>query len=385
MTFQRFVALLTVFTFLAPAMPAVGQAIPVHVDATVGLDEPTRELIDRLPKDIHVELIAALKEALPILQKSVDEYLAKVNDTLDHQINHAQCALTGVIAEANRRIKNLPKTRDKGHLELFDDFEKSELGRIKQSSDAAFYARVYGDTFNEATVTYCAMEFSGAAINIRPDENKYRSLNYMWLRLKGTCDNASDCVKKQIEVTKHLIETSDTRDVQFVRASQKLETVPKPADPSYLTSLLISFDLTSFDHKPYENTLFQLVGIQDQVLLARVRRSAQLVGAVPGKLSAIDEEIAKANVALLPIQEFGCGHFISPVQVSNAQAHADLTEAPRKEIEAALAEALTADEKNQGEAIKSIRADLALRRAAIETIRNATSKRWTYPNPCAMH
>jgi hypothetical protein len=228
MTFQRCVVSLITFALFFPSMPAAGQGIPVHVDATVGLDEPTRELISKLPQNIHDQLIASLNDALPILQKSVDGYLAKVNDILDHQINHAQCSVTGVMAEANRRLKNLPAIRDKGPLELLDVYENSELGRIRQSSAAAFYARVYGDVFYEASVTYCEMEFSGAAVNTRQDENKYRQLNYMWLRLSGSCNNAGDCVKKQREVTQHLIDISDKRDVQFTGATQKLAMVPKP-------------------------------------------------------------------------------------------------------------------------------------------------------------
>jgi hypothetical protein len=142
---------------------------------------------------------------------------------------------------------------------------------------------------------------------------------------------------------------------------------------------------TSFDPKPYEHALFQLVDVQDEISLARTRRAAQLVAGVPDKMAIIDAEIAKGNAVLQPTSQFGCGHVISAAQVQEAQAHADLTQAPKKEIEAELAEALTADEKNQGEAIKSIRADLDARRTEVDTIRSAAPKTWIDPPDCKLH
>jgi hypothetical protein len=239
---QRCSSIFVILVLLCASAPVVGQ---FTVDATVGLDEQTRELINRLPANVREQVLATLKDALPLLDKSVDGYLAKVNDILDHQIDHAQCAATGVIAEVDRRVK-LPLTREKGPLEIFDDFEKSELGRIRQSSSAAFYARVYGDLFNEATVTYCEMEISGAAENARDDENRYRLLSSTWFRLRNTCSDVSDCVTNERSAVQNTIKGSDIRDVQLVRASERLAKVAEPKAPGFFQS---------FDVKPYNIAL----------------------------------------------------------------------------------------------------------------------------------
>jgi hypothetical protein len=377
MNARMFIALLSASLLFFPPMSAFGQLsvpVDVNIDATIGLDEPTRALIGNLPKAMHDQLIASLQDALPILQKNVDEYLAKVNDILDHQINHMQCAITGIAAEADRRWK-LPLTRRKGPLELFDAYEKDELGRLRESSTADFYVKVYGDTFYEASVTYCEMEFSGSAIDAQPAENRNRELNRLWLRVSATCSTASDCVKKQREVTQNLIDSSDKRDVQSFHASERLATVPQPVDPGFFTS---------FDSKPYEKSINQLLSIQDEIRLARIRRAAELISSLPAKLSIVDSEIARANTALQPTSSFGCLHTISAGQVQSAKPHGDTAENLWQESDKAISEAQMADQKNLEVAIKNIRTQLDSERNQIDAINNAKPRTWTEPDPCKL-
>src|SRR5215469_15625259 len=121
MKLRRFSSLILLLTLIFPDFFA-GQGIPVGVNATVGLDDRTLDLLNRLPKEVREQIVNAVRDALPILDKSVNAYLAKVDEILDHQINHAQCSVTGVIAEVARRAK---LGREKGPLELFDEYEKT--------------------------------------------------------------------------------------------------------------------------------------------------------------------------------------------------------------------------------------------------------------------
>jgi hypothetical protein len=344
------------------------QGIPV----TVGLDGPTRDLLDRLPKEMRAQLVGALQDAMPIIDKSVVTYLAKVNEILDRQINHAQCSLTGVVAEVDRRIK-LPLTRRKGPLELFDEFEKSELGRVKQSTTANIYAKIYGDTFYEATVTYCEMEISGSVIDIIEPENKYRKLNFMWFRLKDSCADATDCLDKQRTLTKKSLETNDKRDVQSVDAANELSSVPQLVAPGFFSS---------FDPAPYESAIGQLLAIQDQVSLAKLKR---VLSEAQARLPDADAEIASAKVALQPTSEFGCWHNITQQQVNVAKSHADSAGSILNEIDKSLSDHLTVAETRQGELTQSIKSQLDSRRSQVDDIANTQPKRWQYPNPCQLH
>jgi hypothetical protein len=366
---SRLTSLVLILALIFPGS-AAAQGIPVSV--TVGLDGSTRDLLDRLPKEIHDQIIASLQDAMPIIDKSVVSYLAKINEILDHQINHAQCSLTGVVAEVDRRIK-LPLTRQKGPLELFDEFEKSELGRVKQSTTAASYAKIYGDIFYDATVTYCEMQISGSVISVIEPENKYRKLTFMWFRLKDSCGTAIDCLQKQRAITKTFLENNDKRDVQSVDATNRLSAVPQPAAPGFFSS---------FDPAPFESALSQLLAIQDQVSLAKLMR---VLSEAQARLPEADAEIASAKVALQPIPEFGCWHNITQQQVDTAKSHANGAGRVLNEIDKSLSDHLTAAETHQGEETQSIRSALDSRRSQVDDINKAQPKRWQAPSPCQLH
>jgi hypothetical protein len=371
--------LLFTLMLLTPSRLSFGQiAIPVKIDATVGLDEPTRELISRLPREVHDQLIAALQEALPLLDKSVDKYLAQVNGILDHQINHAQCSLTGVIAEADRRLK-LPLTREKGPLELFDDFEKSELGRLRESSNAAFHARVYGDVFYEATVTYCEMEFSGSAVNTRDNENKYRQLDYMWLRLRDVCgdSDAQDCLKKTRKHTQTLIDISDARDVSFAMGTEKMKEVPTPPNRGLTDSIF-----TPFNRGLYETSLAQLLAIADGIALAKVNRehsAAEWAFRARNTLQEVGAEISSARKALEPKLVL-CSYWVSPVQVQEAVKDADFADSHLNEIGVMLQMAAKLDRANQIASFLELNVALKRVRNDIDLIKSAKAG-GPYPGP----
>jgi hypothetical protein len=117
MALRRFSSFILLLTLIFPDF-FVGQGIQVGVNTSVGLDDRTLDLLNRLPKEVREQIVNAVGDALPILDKSVNAYLAKINEILDRQINHAQCSMTGVIAEVDRRAKI---GREKGPLELFDE------------------------------------------------------------------------------------------------------------------------------------------------------------------------------------------------------------------------------------------------------------------------
>jgi hypothetical protein len=58
------------------------------------------------------------------------------------------------------------------------------------------------------------------------EEQKYRKLDFMWSRLKGSCGDAINCVGVTLKATKKMVEISDERDVLLVKASQRLAAVP---------------------------------------------------------------------------------------------------------------------------------------------------------------
>src|SRR5258707_1310808 len=70
---------------------------------TIGLEGRTNSMIEGLPPKIKDELIKFLKEALPLIDKSVDKYLTRVDEILHKNIEDglasAQCSVIGVGAQ----------------------------------------------------------------------------------------------------------------------------------------------------------------------------------------------------------------------------------------------------------------------------------------------
>ena len=66
------------------------------LDATVGLDDKTRAVIEGLPKEVRDQIIGLLRDALPLIDTSVLTYMNRVNEIVDSQINHVQCAAEGI-------------------------------------------------------------------------------------------------------------------------------------------------------------------------------------------------------------------------------------------------------------------------------------------------
>src|SRR5262249_23049752 len=73
--------------------------------ATAGLDEKTIALLQDFPKELKEQLLELLKGALPLIDTSVLTYMNRVNEILDIQINHLQCAAEGTIKTLGGTLK----------------------------------------------------------------------------------------------------------------------------------------------------------------------------------------------------------------------------------------------------------------------------------------
>jgi hypothetical protein len=285
---RRLTSLITLF--LLSIQPVEAQ---INADVTVGLDGPTRDLIAKFPKEVHDQLIAALGEALPMLDKSVTAYLDKINDIMDHQINHAHCAMTGVVADVTQRIIIFQKDR-KGPLLSFDEFRDQQVKNLHESTSPNIYSRVYNDIAYEAVVTYCEMEILGSSQNAVQDANTYRELTNVWFRVKDSCGTPADCITKQFIAANTAIKENDPRDVQAADAVNLLVKVDKPTGSGLFRS---------FDPNPYNIALTQLLRTQDAIFVAKFKRqrdAAAFFTKAKDQLSETDGRIAGAKRVLVP-------------------------------------------------------------------------------------
>jgi hypothetical protein len=367
MNFQRLPGMAIALALLFPPVPADGQ---FSATVNVGLDDPTRQLIENfVPQKLQDAAIATLKEALPLLKTNFDAYLLEVNNTVEKQILNGQCAATGLSDEFRDQITKIFKYTP-GPIEEFRAQEAKALTRLRLWSGPQTYSEVYVDLYYKAAVAYCRMNIAPAP-HAREIENHYRQLAFMWWRTaKSSCSSPNDCAKTVRTDTQRLIDTSDKRDVEFVQAAQKLGKV---SSPSYLYEAEKQL-VGEFDPEPYNDNLEQLLGVQDQVLLAKARReymAAQLVEQAQKSLADVDTRIANAQRILKPLPDI-CAQVLTPAQIQRAQPEAAAADAIFAEIGKELSDAITLDAANQTKNIEQIRRDdLTPKQAAVTAIKTA--------------
>jgi hypothetical protein len=363
---------MTCITVLAPAN---GQ-FTLKTDSTVGLDEQTRAMISNFPKDVREQTYLLLGQALPLLKTNIDAYLKEVNNSVEMQILNVQCAATGLAAEFKEQFKGI-FTNPRGPIAQFRIDEAKALSALKHSTPPDRYADAYGDLYHESAVMFCQMHISGASENAIALEDQYRRLDFMWMRLKGHCSDADDCLEKVREDTKKLLDSSDARDVQLVKATERLTNVPNPY-PGFF-----NYWFSSFDQKPYESSLTQLFDIQTAVTVARTRReymAAEQMDAVQKDIADIDAIIGTAQRTLQPRRMFPCSHYVGQDMVNVAVAQVATSDAEFSSIDRELAKATELDTVNQVVNVNKIKADLASRHTAVDAIKT-TKPYQTGPDP----
>jgi hypothetical protein len=297
-----------------------------NVEAQVGLDEPTRKLIQGFPKEIRDQVLSVLTTALPLIKKDVNEYIDKINSLLTEQIANVQCAggglAKGVMDQLARTIGVSPQPIEN----LQGDWSKT-VQNFKISSKPGEYANRYADFTYRAALTRCQMQISPVAVRAREFEDKGFRRFTVWARLDSRCADSKDCFAKLYDETKHFLSISDRRDVLAGHGQERFAKLVEPKPPLYQY-------VWGFDPVPFEDALTELFAIGDRVQLAKAGRELKEREAkaqvLIGRASAeIDQAKAEMVVAFRVVSEvrpfFSNGEVMvsEPKMIADANAHAD--------------------------------------------------------------
>src|SRR5262249_31334485 len=124
-----------------------------NVYGTFGLDDKTINFIESLPKEMREQIIELLKQALPLINGSVDRVLDRVNDILNNQINNIEC---GTIAAGEKLGDDLKKAVSLGLLgskkqvATLEDDKKRIVEGFSFTDDPGTYAVRYSDFLYDA-------------------------------------------------------------------------------------------------------------------------------------------------------------------------------------------------------------------------------------------
>jgi hypothetical protein len=250
---------IVILLLLSSTLPRPNGAVDllrVEARAKVGLNAETLALVRGMPKEIREQALALLREALPLVDKSVYGYL----DRLDETIANAACKLEGV-GESVFSI---------GKRSLVDDLEEErEDLRSEFSSDSSpqEYEDAYADFISNAALALCRTEEAPTKTTIHKKRDDVYDRWLIWNRLGSSCSNAAECLTKVREATTFAIAAADPRDILSADARSRFSK-PFPIPERGLWDRIFS----SFPHEEYEREIERLLAIQDTIQFARVKR-----------------------------------------------------------------------------------------------------------------
>jgi hypothetical protein len=115
------VAILTL-SLLGGAQSLAQFSVDVNTYSQVGLDEPTRNLINNfMPKEVKEQTLDLLYKALPLLKENFDEYLKEIDELMARQVTNAQCGAVGFTQEFMAQFKTL--STDTEPMSSFREYE----------------------------------------------------------------------------------------------------------------------------------------------------------------------------------------------------------------------------------------------------------------------
>jgi hypothetical protein len=293
------------FTALVLSARSVGGQIDLNVgvrasaslDATVGLDGPTRDLIARMPNEIREQTLKLLREALPLIDQSVQGYLERANKIVDQQIDHFACAVTGAVAAAGSTIKQqVLGTRATPVQDLEADWRSLET-QFGSTVDPHDLMTSYADFLYRATVTSCQVAaVPQASKQVATVQSDMRRRWAMWSRVDGRCKTPAECLRLIHGEVGQLVTKSDGRDVAAVNGKQRYSKVSLPPTPGVIARAFGTFSL-----KPLEDPLWELISIVDQVAVARQFRESvgrQLLTSAKAQIDQITKTLDQARPML---------------------------------------------------------------------------------------
>lgn len=239
-------------------------------DVTVGLDETTRRLIQGLPDEVKKQVLDLLRQALPLIDTSVEKYLNRVDEIVSNQVNHLQCAgqgfAKGTVEEVSAAIKGRPPTP---LLTLQKQFEDRESAF--ESRPLIHLAIEYEDFLGRAAVTACQVVSEKTNTDrVASLQAKARPRWRIWYDLEDKCDSPQACLNLRYSHLKELIERSEQRDIERSSVRKTFASVnQKPATSDNMFSRLTRKKTSSGPWIVFETELLKIAEAERALVAVR--------------------------------------------------------------------------------------------------------------------
>ncbi|MBV7541965.1 hypothetical protein [Acidovorax sp. sic0104] len=267
--------------------------VKTESEVLAGLDEPTRKLIESLPANLRTEAVKLVQEAMPLINDSMEKFLADVDTRLASRIDHIACLLGGLIDEAGNTVKG-PFADKTPVATLMKEYRARKEFDTSTAEKITYTYIDYVKHLARAECTVGAGDRTAKAV-LTVDRLDAVERMSTWNELKHFCSTPADCLVKRVPYMRELVKNSDSRDVDFTRASAKLEQVKATPVSKHAASWLPD---RSLKWVADENELVKLHRIERSLEAAQALRStnAKLYIRDAGiALAKADERLAVAK------------------------------------------------------------------------------------------
>ncbi|TIM76480.1 MAG: hypothetical protein E5Y58_05355 [Mesorhizobium sp.] len=269
------------------------------IDAQVGLDGPTRALLQRLPAEIRKEIVESVRQSLDILDTHVATYLAQVDAIVANRINDLACKSTAATDMIATTIAEKILDSRTTHVEdLLNDVRKTRAGFSASDTPETYRVR-YADLLARSVLRYCQVVLSSeAAEEVGRIQDRIRPLWNAWARLDGQCETAKDCFSKLRGDTLNLVASANAWDKTQINAQERIQAVPDVPSPS----LWARFS-GMFDPQSYETEFVNMFAIQDELRVTQELRQSSARRDIDDAKTAVAQAQAALEAATAHLRE----------------------------------------------------------------------------------
>jgi hypothetical protein len=340
--------------------------VKTESEIIAGLDEPTRKLIAGMPETFRKETVELLRQTLPLIEKSMTDFLKEVDTRVERRINQLVCsgqaAGQGIAEELKGVVVGERPTPVRELVDRYDGRSTKFDGRSARS-----IAIDYEDFLQQAGITACRLVADAGTQRVDDVRVQARERWRTWTEIESQCANPADCLVKRHVAVRELVVKADSRDVERAEAKRELAEV-KLIEPERglwaRTTALFGFErwaASKADWLAYEAQLVKLRAIERKVSTAKGARTTLARRYLSDAKAAVLEaerviETAKARLS-------------DSVPTANEAAKKDAAAAgaPRTELIAQLDQAVMgdADLKDEAELCRKKLRDLEATAASI--------------------
>ena len=282
---------------VVPIQAHLIQEYRANVNVEAGLNQATRDLLKGLPEEVRKQAILALREALPLIDMSVEKYLAKVDEILSKQLMAIDCTIDGAVFKALSQAgaKLNPFKTFPTDLEDLRAAAKKYKSKARWSDTTEMHVDRLGDLINASRSIACASK--GNPISYPQVEEIGADLTEvatLFLRINDkTCSDPQACVESARAQVSASLQAADKRDLVSAKAADRLSAVKVPKKPLPVVQ--------DFDFPAYAQSLREIFAVETEVMTLSALRSAAFEGEkvkAASLLGALQSEVDQAQARL---------------------------------------------------------------------------------------